>query len=125
MRGLLTPLVASMLLASCYGSEYLFGQLDSSTVDSSPWDTGIDEPDVPPDTVPADTSVDLPPDTGSCTYPSGPYAFNAVGDIPGPATWPDSMKGTDETYPLDHADLNEFYCDPAVQSILVFHATLG
>ena len=99
--------------------------LYTDLTDSTPWDTLDDTAvDTAVDTV-TDTGVDLPPDTGPCTYPTGTYAFNAVGDMPGPAHWPGSIKGATETSALEHADLNAFYCDPSVQSILVFLATLS
>lgn len=77
----------------------------------------------------AEITVDLP-GTGdaaddanpSCTFPEGPYAFNAAGDTVGPMSWPSAYAGLDET--LD-ADLAAIRCDPSVNSIFVFIATMG
>ena len=76
-------------------------------------------------------TVDVPPDTAGepdvpCTgYPPGPYGFYSVGDVPGPASWPSSIKGSAETSLLAHADLQQFYCDTEVQSVLVFLVTMS
>ena len=85
-------------------------------------------PDVPDDSpvpdVPEDTAPEVEPDTGpDCVYPEGPYGFNAVGDTVGPASWPSSIKGSEEVSELAQADFEAFYCDPDVQSIVVFVAT--
>ncbi len=58
-----------------------------------------------------------------CLYPLGPYGFSEVGQIAGPMAWPMSVKGPEETMGLDHADLEAFYCDPGVQSVIVVIAT--
>jgi hypothetical protein len=87
--------------------------------------------DAPADTIVADTPGDVPPDTVEeetvepCEYPAGTYSFTREGDLVGPATWPSCIKASGETYPLDHADFEQFYCDPAVESIIVFAATVS
>jgi hypothetical protein len=74
-------------------------------------------------------AVDLPgtedaaDDAGTpCTYPEGPYAFSTVGDTVGPMRWPSAFAGLDETL---EADLEAIRCDPSVNSIFVFAATMG
>lgn len=74
-------------------------------------------PDVAPDTL-ADPTVD----TGDCIYPTGPYAFSAVGNTVGPMTWPTAVAGTDETLA---ADLRALHCDPSVKSIFIQIAALS
>jgi hypothetical protein len=94
-------------------------------------DTGTDPtPDVVEDVAeetPADDPVDDPvpdvEDEPECVYPEGPYGFSAVGQTAGPMAWPSSIKGAEELMDLDHADLEVFFCDPEVQSIIVVIAT--
>jgi len=88
--------------------------------------------DAAPDTA-SDGLIDAAPDTSEvgddpgppCTYPPGPYRFDSVGDIVGPATWPSGIKASGESSWLDQADFEAFYCDPEVQSIGIFIATLS
>jgi len=61
---------------------------------------------------------ELPP---PCDYPSGPYAFNAVGDTVARMVWPDAERGLDET---TGADLEAFYCDPDVHSVFIQLVTI-
>lgn len=81
-------------------------------------DTGTD-PTV--DTV-VDTGTDTVTDPGTddtggdCVYPTGPYAFNAVGDTVGPMQWPSAVAGVDEVLA---ADLEALHCDPNVHSIFI------
>jgi hypothetical protein len=73
---------------------------------------------------PVEEPVDEPVDEPEpCEYPVGPYGFDRVGDIAGPATWPACIKAAGETYPSALANLADFQCDPEVQSIGVFFAT--
>jgi hypothetical protein len=110
------------------------GKADTSVPDIVA-DTGSDTtpPDVPDDTTPGDTMpADTAPDPVEedpgepCTgYPPEPWGFEAVGQTPGPAAWPSSLKGSTEISALAHADLQQFYCDPEVESVLVFLATMS
>ena len=122
-----------LLLAGCHESTGLTGY-DARDVDHvdvwdpvTPdlWDAGEDrvvEPeDVPIDRAPEAVDDPEPP----CTYPPGPYSFDGVGFTVGPATWPACIKASGEEYPLEHADFEVFYCDPEVQSIAIFVATLS
>jgi hypothetical protein len=140
-----------VVLPACFGSlkEYEEDASDVNDTDGfdlvdtwlpdvlDAWDTPVDTTDVPIDTGEEppgdaldDTAVDAPYDTAMesdapCTgYPPGPYDFASIGNVPGPASWPSSIKGSAETSLLAHADLQQFYCDPTVQSVLVFYGTL-
>ena len=111
--------VALALLAGC-DQEYPSGYLDVAV------DTGTETP--LPDVIeePAEEPVDEPVDEPApCEYPSGPYGFDMVGQIAGPATWPGCIKAAAETSILDKADMAAFQCDPEVQSIGVFFSTLS
>jgi len=81
-------------------------------------DTAVDpvvEPTDDPLPEPADDPVVEDPGS-TCTYPSGPYAFSAVGDTVGPMSWPSAVVGADETLA---ADLEALHCDPGVHSVFV------
>lgn len=106
---------ALVLLAGC-DQEYPSGYMDISV--ETPTDTIV--PDVVEE--PVEDPVEEPE---PCEYPAGPYGFNSVGEIAGPARWPGCIKASAETYPLDQADMAEFQCDPEVQSIGVFFSTLS
>ncbi|MBW2261713.1 MAG: hypothetical protein JRG91_07035 [Deltaproteobacteria bacterium] len=109
---------ALALLAGCdqdYPSGYTDATVDIPT--ETPGEVPVDVPVVDP----VDEPVDEP---APCEYPSGPYAFDMEGQIAGPATWPGCIKASGETSILDLADLAAFQCDPEVQSIGVFFATL-
>jgi len=97
----------------------------SGTYDDVPIDTTA--PDTPIDTVPdvaVEPEPEVEPDTGpACTYPPPPHSFSSVGSIAPPSAWPSSIRGTEEISTLEHADFDAFFCDPAVQSIIVFLAT--
>ena len=112
--------VALVLLAGC-DQEYPTTGLDI-TVEIPAGDT-VDEtpiPDAEPE--PMEDPVEEP---APCEYPAGPYGFDMVGQIAGPATWPGCIKGAGETSILDLADMAAFQCDPEVQSIGVFFSTLS
>ena len=66
-----------------------------------------------------DITVDVPEEEvpAPCTYPAGPYAFRSIGDTVGPMAWPSAVPGPDETSTA--ADLEEFFCDPEVNSVFV------
>jgi hypothetical protein len=52
-----------------------------------------------------------------CEYPSGPYAFTAVGDTVAPMSWPSAVaRPDDDGHP---ADLENLYCDADVHSIFI------
>jgi len=57
---------------------------------------------------------ELPP---PCVYPSGPYAFTAVGDTVAPMSWLSAVARPDESG--RPADLEDLYCDPDVHSIFI------
>ena len=117
------PAAAILILVAACDQEWPSDMTDIF-VDTGPTDA-------PGDTIAADTPEDVPPDTVEeetvepCDYPTGTYAFNREGDLVGPATWPACIKASGETYPLDHADFETFFCDPAVESIIVFAATVS
>jgi hypothetical protein len=96
---------------------------------SAPTDATVDTsaPDVTPDAVPDvadEPEPEAEPDTGpACTYPPPPHSFNSVGAIAPPSAWPSSIRGSAEISTLEHADFEAFFCDPEVQSIIVFVAT--
>jgi hypothetical protein len=104
-----------------------YDTIPSDTTPDLYTDTGLDPGvDTAPDTG-VDTGTDPGVDTGGpCTdYPPGPYAFSRLGDTVGPATWPAMIKAPTETSSLAVADLQEFYCDPDVESVIVFIATIS
>ncbi len=76
----------------------------------------------------ADTAFEVVADTvaddgsSTCTYPTGPYAFSAVGNTVGPMTWPSALAGIDESLP---ASLEALHCDPGVKSIFVQIAAIS
>ena len=104
MRNITIALAAAALLAACDQGYDDYG--DASVELTVDMPTG----DVTDDTDP------------SCTFPEGPYAFSAVGDTVAPMSWPDAFAGVDETL---EADLAVIRCDPSVNSIFVFIATMG
>jgi hypothetical protein len=84
-------------------------------------DGGIDVSDDPlADPVPDGSDAIADPD-GPCTYPAGPWAFDWIGDTVGPCSWPSAVYGAEETMT---ADFEVLHCDPDVQTILMFRATL-
>lgn len=104
MRNITIALAAAALLAAC--DQGYTGYDDAAvelTVDMPTGDTGGDT-------------------VAPCTYPEGPYAFSAVGDTVAPMSWPGAFAGVDETL---EADLAVIRCDPSVNSIFVFIATMG
>jgi hypothetical protein len=110
--------VALALLAGC-DQEYPSGTYDVAV------DLGVDpgaDPVVEIVEEPVEEPVDEP---APCEYPPGPYGFDTVGQIAGPATWPSCIKASGETYASALADFAEFQCDPEVQSIGVFFSTLS
>ncbi|MBW2261034.1 MAG: hypothetical protein JRG91_03595 [Deltaproteobacteria bacterium] len=111
--------VALALLAGC-DQEYPSGYPDA-TVDITT-ETPGEDPVVEPADDPVVEPVDEP---APCEYPGGPYAFDMVGQIAGPATWPGCIKGAGETSSLAQADMAAFQCDPDVQTIGVFFSTLS
>lgn len=122
-----------LLLAGCHESTGLTledaGDVD--TVDPLPdprdvgWDPDVGVPDIPAEPPPeVRPEVEDDPDA-PCTYPPGPYRYTRIGDTVGPASWPTSIRASEETYPLEHADFEVLYCDPDVESIVIFLATLS
>lgn len=54
---------------------------------------------------------------GPCIYPEGPHMFRRIGDIVPPMAWPAAVPGSTETSPA--ADLEEYFCDPEVNSVFI------
>lgn len=94
--------------------------LPPDTTTDTTSDPGIDT--TPPDTTP-DTTPDPGVDTSGCTYPAGPWAYTRIGDTVGPASWPSAIQASAETFPSPTADFEDFFCDPDVESIVIFLAT--
>jgi hypothetical protein len=110
---------ALIILAGC-DQDYPTGSTEDVIIES-PVDVVTDTP--VPDVVeePVDEPVEEPvEETAECTYPSGPYGFNTVGNIVGPMSWPSAISASEETLP---ADFEVLQCDEGVQSIIVFLAT--
>lgn len=65
----------------------------------------------------ADLTADLSGDdpSTSCTYPDPPYEFS-VGSTVAPMRWTSTDGQLEETM---EADLEAFYCDPAINSIFL------
>ena len=51
-----------------------------------------------------------------CGYPTGPYAFNEVGDVVPPMRWTGAVTGADE---ISSADLADLRCQPSVHSVFI------
>ena len=110
--------VALVLLAGC-DQEYPSGGYDAVVdITTEPGEDPIVE--VVEEPVEDPVEEPLP-----CEYPAGPYGFDMVGQIAGPATWPGCIKGAAETSILAQADMAAFQCDPEVQTIGVFFSTLS
>jgi hypothetical protein len=79
------------------------------------YDPGVD----PAEDAGPDISVDVPEEEAPapCTYPTGPYAFRNVGDTVAPMAWPSAVPGSSETSTA--ADLEDYFCDPDVNSVFV------
>jgi thiol-disulfide isomerase/thioredoxin len=88
----------------------------ADAIDDAPEETALDVSDEAQDA--ASDVVEEP----ECLYPTGPYDFVEKGDIAGPMAWPSSIKGEEELMDLEHADLERFFCDPGIQSVVVFIA---
>lgn len=99
--------------------------------DNQPADTAVEtEPDVADDTITQDVVEDSPEEHAmdvveepACLYPPEPYGFSMVGQTAPPMAWPSAYKGPMETSELAYPDLETFFCDPGVQSIIVVIAT--
>jgi len=83
------------------------------------YDPGYDPGSEPVVDAAPDIFVDMAEEeaVAPCTYPSGPYAFRNVGDTVGPMAWPSAVPGPSETSTA--ADLEEFFCDPDLNSVFV------
>ena len=122
------PLIAAGIVLVALGAcdqDYDGGPGTDAVADLAP-DPAADEtsePALDPGAEPADDPATEPADDpvaedtgGECTYPAGPYAFNAVGNTVGPMRWPSAVAGPDETLA---ADLEALFCDPGVNSIFI------
>jgi hypothetical protein len=127
-----TACLLFVLLAGCYESNGITlsdagdaGSEDPVDARDPRWDTLVDPADAPADTTP-DTRPDVGVDPDApCTYPTGPYRYTTIGDTVAPASWPASIKAEGESLLLDHADFEVLYCDPEVESIVIFLATVS
>ena len=81
-------------------------------------------PDAEPDST-DDPIEDLPAEEAEppCTYPDGPHAFTAVGDIAPPMSWPSAMARPDDLG--SPASLADLHCDPDVHSIFIQYVTIA
>jgi hypothetical protein len=106
-------LLVVLVLAGCYPTL----QVKMSDVSEDA------EPDLDDDVIPGDPVEDPVEEEAEppCDYPSGPYAFTAVGDVVGPMRWPTSIARPDDTGP---ADLEDLFCDPDVHSIFIQLVTI-
>jgi hypothetical protein len=105
---------AALVLGAC---DQDLPQFVDASVDTSA-DLFVDMGTDPAVDTAEDPTVDTVEDDGStsCTFPTGPYGFSAVGNTVGPMAWPSAVAGMDE---LLAADLNALHCDPSVNSIFV------
>jgi len=115
--------VTVALLAGC-DQEYPSGLYDAAAdiTTETPGDDPVVEVVEEPVEDPVEDPVEEP---APCEYPAGPYGFDMVGQIAGPATWPGCIKGAAETSILAQADMAAFQCDPEVQTVGVFFSTLS
>ncbi len=107
-------LLVVLVLAGCYP------ELQVTMSDS----TGDAEPDPAGDAIVDDPVEDVAEEEAAppCEYPSGPYAFTAVGDVVGPMSW-DSAVARPDDYGRP-ADLEDLFCDPDVHSIFIQIVTI-
>jgi hypothetical protein len=54
---------------------------------------------------------------GPCIYPEGPHMFRSIGNIVPPMAWPSAIPGSTETSIA--ADLEDYFCDPEVNSVFI------
>ena len=118
----LTAVIAAVALVMLAGCDQEYPTTGYDVTVDLPTETPIDVPTTDPVEEPVEDPVE---ETAPCEYPPGPYGFDMVGQIAGPATWPGCIKAAAETSILDLADMAAFQCDPEVQSIGIFFATLS
>lgn len=122
---IVTIVVAAVALLGAWACDSSSVDWDAGDVVADGTDTAVDttyDPGVDTEYDPGvDTAIDPGTDTGSCTYPTGPYAFLAPGNIVGPMAWPSAVKGAEETSTA--ADFASLRCEPGVKTIMVMIAS--